>query len=434
MKNKNFLIYFIVTIIFFFTLFILKYINDSKNDYQIISEKILFQQASTLFNNIVTMRKWSSDHGAVYVKAHEGIEPNPYLLNNHDYTKNNELLIKINPAWMTRQISELSNQREKFYFKITSLNPINPKNLPDEFEKFALEELKKDKNKEFYTRIQNDKYNLMGSLKVESSCLECHKTQGYKIGDVIGGLRTSVPIDNYLENLEIVESKSNVLYLITIFTSILFILIISFTINSIYERELNILTLNKTLERKVNRRTKELRDANKKLLEISNIDYLTNIPNRRYFFEAGSKSFYLAKREEKNLSIICIDIDYFKKINDTYGHNIGDEILKLLANTMAKIVRKSDILARTGGEEFTILLNNMNGRNAFVFAEKLRNNIENLTYTNNDIKIKLTISLGISQMKKDDENLDSIIIRADKALYLAKEENRNKSVIYSHKE
>ncbi len=101
---------------------------------------------------------------------------------------------------------------------------------------------------------------------------------------------------------------------------------------------------------------------------------------------------------------------------------------------MAKIVRKSDILARTGGEEFTILLNNMNGRNAFVFAEKLRNNIENLTYTNNDIKIKLTISLGISQMKKDDENLDSIIIRADKALYLAKEENRNKSVIYSHKE
>ena len=434
MKNKNFLIYFIVTIIFFFTLFILKYINDSKNDYQIISEKILFQQASTLFNNIVTMRKWSSDHGAVYVKAHEGIEPNPHLLNNHDYTKNNELLIKINPAWMTRQISELSNQREKFYFKITSLNPINPKNLPDEFEKFALEELKKDKNKEFYTRIQNDKYNLMGSLKVESSCLECHKTQGYKIGDVIGGLRTSVPIDNYLENLEIVESKSNVLYLITIFTSILFILIITFTINSIYERELNILTLNKTLERKVNRRTKELRDANKKLLEISNIDYLTNIPNRRYFFEAGSKSFYLAKREEKNLSIICIDIDYFKKINDTYGHNIGDEILKLLANTMAKIVRKSDILARTGGEEFTILLNNMNGRNAFVFAEKLRNNIENLTYTNNDIKIKLTISLGISQMKKDDENLDSIIIRADKALYLAKEENRNKSVIYSHKE
>ena len=335
---------------------------------------------------------------------------------------------------MTRQISELSNQREKFYFKITSLNPINPKNLPDEFEKFALEELKKDKNKEFYTRIQNDKYNLMGSLKVESSCLECHKTQGYKIGDVIGGLRTSVPIDNYLENLEIVESKSNVLYLITIFTSILFILIITFTINSIYERELNILTLNKTLERKVNRRTKELRDANKKLLEISNIDYLTNIPNRRYFFEACSKSFYLAKREEKNLSIICIDIDYFKKINDTYGHNIGDEILKLLANTMAKIVRKSDILARTGGEEFTILLNNMNGRNAFVFAEKLRNNIENLTYTNNDIKIKLTISLGISQMKKDDENLDSIIIRADKALYLAKEENRNKSVIYSHKE
>lgn len=431
MKNKNFLIYFIVTTIFCFTLFILKYINDTRNDYQVISEKILFQQASTLFNNIITMRKWSSDHGAIYIKAHDGMQPNPYLIDNHTYTKDNELLIKVNPAWMTREISELSNKQQKYYFKITSLQPINPNNAPDEFEKRALENLKINKDKDFYTSLQNDKYNYMGSLRVEPSCLQCHTTQNYKVGDVIGGLRVSVPIENYLENIEIVDSKTDILYFVTFFTSISFIIIITFTINSIYTRELDILKLNKTLENKVEQRTKELKIANKKLLEISSTDFLTNISNRRHFFETGFKYFHLAKREKTDLSIICIDIDYFKKINDTYGHNVGDEILKLVANKMNVHIRKSDSLARTGGEEFTILLNNTDENNAFILAEKLRLEVEKLSYKDNETEINVTISLGISQIKKDDEELDAIIIRADKALYQAKETNRNKSVIYS---
>lgn len=431
MKNKNFLIYFTVTVIFFFTLFILKYINDTRNDYQAISEKILYEQASTLFNNIVTLRKWNSDHGAIYVKANDSIQPNPYLKDNHTYTKDNELLIKINPAWMTRQISELSNKKEKYYFKITSLQPINPNNAPDNFEKTALENMKRNKSKEVYTSLENDKFNFMGALKVEQSCLECHTTQGYNIGDTMGGLRVSIPIDNYLHNMEIVDSKTELLYLITILTSIVFILLITYTVNSIYVRELNILKLNKTLEVKVNQRTKELKNANKKLLEISSVDFLTNIPNRRYFFEVGNKSFHLAKREKHPLSIIYIDIDHFKSINDNYGHNIGDEILKLVSSKMNKLIRKSDILARTGGEEFTILLNNTDKENAFILAEKLRTTIENSCYRDKEFEIQVTISLGISELQNDDEELDSIISRADKALYRAKNESRNKTVIYS---
>ena len=431
MKNKNFLIYFTVTVIFFFTLFILKYINDTRNDYQAISEKILYEQASTLFKNIVTLRKWNSDHGAIYVKAYNGIQPNPYLKDNHTYTKDNELLIKINPAWMTRQISELSNKKEKYYFKITSLQPVNPNNAPDNFEKTALENMKRNKSKEVYTSLENDKFNFMGALKVEPSCLECHTTQGYNIGDTMGGLRVSIPIDNYLHNMEIVDSKTELLYLITILTSIVFILLITYTVNSIYVRELNILKLNKTLEVKVNQRTKELKNANKKLLEISSVDFLTNIPNRRYFFEVGNKSFHLAKREKHPLSIIYIDIDHFKSINDNYGHNIGDEILKLVSSKMNKLIRKSDILARTGGEEFTILLNNTDKENAFILAEKLRTTIENSCYRDKEFEIQVTISLGISELQNDDEELDSIISRADKALYRAKNESRNKTVIYS---
>jgi diguanylate cyclase (GGDEF)-like protein len=431
MKSKNFIIYSTVITIFIFTLFIMKYINDTRNNYQIISEKVLFQQASTLFNNLVTIRKWSSDHGAIYVKAHDGIEPNPYLVDNHTYTKDNELLIKINPAWMTRQLSELSNTKENFLFRITSLEPINKKNTPDNFEITALEYLKINKNEKFYISLEDTKYNLLGSLKVEPSCLHCHNTQNYKVGDIIGGLRVSIPIDNYNENIEILDSKTNLLHFITLFTSVIFIIIITFAIDSIFTREFNFRRLNQTLENKVNQRTKELRKANKKLLEISTIDYLTNISNRRCFFEIAIKSFYLAKREKNNLSIICIDIDLFKKINDTYGHNTGDEILKLVANTMNKYIRKSDILARTGGEEFSILLNNTDENNAFTLAEKLRLEVEKLSYKDNNIDVKVTISLGISQLREDDAELDSIIMRADKALYCAKKANRNQSIIYS---
>ena len=430
MKNKNLIIYLIVLLVLSFSIFIIKYINDTKNEYKVISQNILFQQSSTLFNNIVTMRKWSSDHGAVYVKAHEGIEPNPYLANNHTYTKDNELLIKINPAWMTRQLSEMSNKTENYYFKITSLNPVNPVNTPDEFEKKALDDLEKNKDKKFYTNMEKDKYNLLGSLKVEPSCLECHAHQNYKLGDVIGGLRVSVPIDNYTQNIEILESKTNFLFTITILTSFIFIFIIIFTINSIYSREISITKLNKTLERKVSIRTKELRDANKKLIEISIKDYLTNIPNRRHFFEIGTKSLHIAKRENSDLSVICIDIDLFKNINDTYGHNIGDEILKLISSNMNKYIRKSDVIARIGGEEFSILLNNTNEENAYLLAEKIRTQIESSIYKNGKIEIKTTISLGISQLRAEDDDLDSIIIRADKALYEAKNTGRNKSVIY----
>ena len=426
MKNKNFIIYFIVTLIFIFTIIIVNYINQTKVSYIKVSQKILFQEASSLFNNIVNTRLWASKHGGVYVKAHEGIEPNPYLKDNHTYTKDNELLIKINPAWMTRQLSELSNEVNKnYYFKITSLNPKNPNNKADLFERKALEFLDKNRNEDFYTRLNHKSYDLLGVLRVDESCLNCHKTQDYKVGDTMGGLRVSIPTNVYSQNVELITSKTNILYVITFFTSIVFIFIISYTINSIYTRERNILRLNKTLERKVEKRTKELVEANEKLLKISTSDFLTNIPNRRYFFDMGSKAFNLAKREEQKLCVVCIDIDFFKKVNDTFGHQIGDEVLKFVSSSLKSRIRKSDILARTGGEEFMIILNNTDIQGASNLSEKIRNFFSENNFKNKKLDIPVTISIGISQIKDIDENLDTIIARADKALYKSKELGRN---------
>lgn len=171
-------------------------------------------------------------------------------------------------------------------------------------------------------------------------------------------------------------------------------------------------------------------EINYKLKKLSNIDPLTNLYNRRYFGEVSKKLLNLALRNNQNICIAILDIDFFKKINDTYGHNVGDEVLKLITKNMNKYIRKSDVLARIGGEEFAILLNNTNEENAFLLAEKIRIAIENLNYINNNKEIKTTISLGISQLTQEDYDLDSIIIRADKALYEAKNTGRNKSVIY----
>ena len=430
MKNKNFIIFFIVTVIFVFTLFIVNYITYTKKDYIDISQKMLYQEAISLYNNIVNTRSWASKHNGVYVLAHDDIEPNPYLEENHTYTKDGKLLIKINPAWMTRQLSEISNEKENYYFKITSLQPINPNNIPDTFEKRALEYLEKNKNQQYYTSIDKDKYNFLGVLKVDNSCLKCHTSQGYKIGDNIGGLRVSVPIETYKENVNMITSKTDLLYMITFFTTIIFICIITFTIHSIYKRERNIMRLNKSLEKKVKQRTKELSLANEQLLKISTIDFLTNIPNRRYFFEAGTKAIHLAVRQKKPMSILCIDIDFFKRVNDTYGHQVGDEILKLVATKMSEQIRKSDILARTGGEEFCIILNNTDKNGAYTLAEKIRKAVEESKYINEHLEIGATISIGVTQLEEDSEDLDSLVAKADEALYIAKKCGRNQTAVY----
>lgn len=119
------------------------------------------------------------------------------------------------------------------------------------------------------------------------------------------------------------------------------------------------------------------------------------------------------------MSICIIDIDNFKKINDSYGHNKGDEVLKLFAKETKSLIRQSDILVRFGGEEFLLLLHNTNLKNAEVLANKVRKHFEDLDY-----EVKFTVSIGISEYK-DDKNVDDIIAEADECLYLAKENGRN---------
>lgn len=171
----------------------------------------------------------------------------------------------------------------------------------------------------------------------------------------------------------------------------------------------------------------KLEKLNNKLIELSNRDHLTKVYNRRYFAESSEKMLSLAIREKNPLGIISLDIDFFKKVNDKYGHSVGDEVLVTLAKKLEENIRQSDIVARFGGEEFVILTYNSNLEVLNSIAEKIRNVIENLEIDTDKGVLKITASFGIAiyEEQKDNLSIESVLKRADDALYLAKNSGRN---------
>jgi len=155
-------------------------------------------------------------------------------------------------------------------------------------------------------------------------------------------------------------------------------------------------------------------------------DFLTKTFNRNFLEEKAKELLYTFKIKYDNVGVIMIDIDNFKKINDTYGHSVGDIVLIELAKTIRHIIRKEDIFIRYGGEEFVIFLPNSDIENTFRIAEKIRKTIENLKITINDKVITFTISAGISEIRQDDTSIFDAINRADENLYKAKRNGKNR--------
>jgi len=169
----------------------------------------------------------------------------------------------------------------------------------------------------------------------------------------------------------------------------------------------------------------ELEESVRKLYELSISDNLTNTYNRRYFFEASDELIASATKEHNNASLIMLDIDHFKQINDTHGHQAGDLILIDLARLIKNTLRDSDIFARLGGEEFSIFLNQTSLQGAGVVAEKIRMAVENTTFNYESTPIQITVSIGISELNSQNTTADELYKESDKKLYIAKQNGRN---------
>ena len=193
--------------------------------------------------------------------------------------------------------------------------------------------------------------------------------------------------------------------------------------NSVTQKEEALKSLNEELEDKIQTRTSELHELNSELTKLTNIDALTGAYNRRYFYSISKELLALAKREKKSLSLAMIDIDNFKQINDTYGHDVGDNILKKLVQKIDEEIRESDILIRFGGEEFVLLLPNTSIKKATMVMENIRQEIEQCILADN---IYCTISIGVSEYNTQDSDIDASLKRADQGLYTIKNSGKNR--------
>lgn len=374
----------------------------------LIHEQVLAQARSHI-NSITLTRRWNSDYGGVYVKKTAGVVSNPYLENPDIQSTAGDTYTKKNPALMTREISEYAEKAGSFRFHITSLRPINPGNKPTEFEAIALAAFEKGE-KEVSETKDTDKgtiFTYMAPLYVEKGCLACHAKQGYQVGDVRGGISVTIDVTEVQKNINI---NKYVIIGLSIFS-------VFFLLGAVYWH--------------ITRLARKLTKAYETIERMSVTDELTQIYNRRFFHTRLSQEISRSKRYKHFISLILLDLDHFKKVNDVYGHQAGDIILKGVADTLKAHARITDVVARYGGEELVVLLPETNQVGATSFAEKLRALVEAQEFALPDgRKIKVTASLGVSTLTPDlitgMSDYDAIIKYADDALYIAKRSGRNR--------
>ena len=185
------------------------------------------------------------------------------------------------------------------------------------------------------------------------------------------------------------------------------------------------------MERELRATTKALRAANEELERLANTDSLTSLANRRQFIEALESEMDRSRRYDRPVSIVLLDLDEFKTVNDSFGHGTGDDVLRTTAEIMRSVCRDVDIPARLGGEELAILLPETRGEGARTLAERLRERLEARKHRARDGQtFTVTASLGVATSEGPDRSTaEAFLQRADAALYQAKDEGRNRVVV-----
>jgi diguanylate cyclase (GGDEF)-like protein len=363
----------------------------------------------------ILYRNWNALHGGIYVPVDRGISPNPFYppsVKERDViTPSGRHLTLVNPAYMTRQIYELAQKEHKISGRITSLKPLRPENKADDWEESALRDFERGEQEvsSVITEEAGIRYvRLMRPLVTEESCLPCHVHQGYKKGDIRGGISVRLPMMLFEPAIR------NEVGLLLAGHGVIWLL----GLTGLYAGYTGL--RRRTKERDL--AEEELRRVNAILENHATTDSLTGIRNRRKFLELLQEEIWEAQRYGMPLALIFFDIDHFKLVNDTYGHEAGDSVLQELARIVTGMIRQTDIFARFGGEEFVILVHNNDVRTGRELAEKIRSRVEQHSFP---LMGAVTCSFGVAQFYPDD-TAETIIKRADDAMYAAKQAGRNR--------
>lgn len=394
------------------------------------------QRGEVAFQLIQTMRHWNAIHGGVYVPLTEQTPENPWL-DVPDKTISSPdgvTLTKLNPAYMTRQIAELLSGSE-LEIHLTSLKLMNPGNRADPWEARALAQLDKNGSRSV-VEIVGDRFRFMAPLYIDQSCLACHANMGYQIGDMRGGLSVSFSVD-YAQRLTAqLRHDSILIHLVTFvllsLTGVAALgglrrLLISLQ-RERDERESIIVERTSSLKQEISRH----RRSQEALSYLAHHDELTGARNRRWILEQLKARQHAAEQQQQPMSLLMLDIDHFKQINDRYGHQIGDEVLTTVVTRLQRGLRQVDQLGRYGGEEFLVVLPGAGQEEAERIAQRLRQTIADATFQIESHAIHITISIGLACMEAGVTlSQDKLISRADVAMYQAKQAGRNRVVCWS---
>ncbi|MET0014375.1 MAG: diguanylate cyclase [Sedimenticola sp.] len=501
-------------------------------------------QARAAFEKDLLFRRWNAGHGGVYVPITEITAPNPHLEveEQNITTPSGRQLTLVNPAYMTRQVHELQNLTLGVKGHITSLNPIRPENAPDDWERKALSAFEQGiEEVSSEEQISGQPYlRMMRPLTTEKVCLKCHEKQGYKLGDIRGGISVAVPLAPLLETeyehraieitahaliwllgiigiyigrnrilsgleaeerfaLALAESENAYRTLAGNIPGIIFRIdllangrmlffndmletITGYSRNELgrgefyaldplihpddrekiietirhaleqnegYEAEYRLRRKDGMLAHLLERGNPRVDETNRPLyidgviLDITErkqaqsliehqatYDILTDLPNRRTLTDRLKMAIAQSRRHDHFGAVLFMDLDYFKQVNDSFGHGTGDGLLQEVAKRLRKSVRKEDTAARLSGDEFVVLLNELSGdqqsslEQARFVARKISQSIAE-PFSIQGHEIKTSISIGIALFPTDGESEEVILNYADNAMYQAKTDGRN---------
>ncbi len=404
---RIFFIYISVVVVLF-----LAFVSFSR--YRTVNElliRTIYHEAQSYADLIVVTRHWNAAYGGVFVEKKNSDHVNLFLdrtgIKQEIHSTSGKTFVLKNPTAMTRELSDISVRNGLARFRMVSLNPFNPDYEPDAFEHDALKSIKAGALDRWMIdqSLPDPQFRLVRGLKVDKNCLQCHEQQGYQLGDMLGGLSVSIPAGELVRGMN--QNARQKLADFLVASGLLLAILYSLTWKLLVGLE----------------------EAQQRLKHIAITDELTGLRNRRYIMEQLEKEYQRAVRSGSPLSLMILDIDHFKRINDHFGHIFGDEVLKAVSAEMEQSLRSYDLLGRIGGEEFLIASPGSSMADAASLAERIREKIKQRKIGAKPQEISVTISAGVTSLARRDAKMNALLIRADEALYEAKRKGRDRVVV-----